>query len=181
MQEKYIQARLSGENKFQAGKIAGYAKGSCNNMEQPGHPVYERIREKCIQRGLDDDKLIDEYLEGITLAKIPDYNGRRDLNAHAQYLKQSGYLLGYTKWAQQGAVNVQINNNSRKVQINAINGIGELGEEVNLLLGIVRSEIEARKSDQLPGGDSGVADSKAYIDMDSTVTDSQNAGSGGQP
>lgn len=174
MQDQYLSNRLMGMGRNEAAIEAGYAKGSAGNLTRVEHAVQQKMREKMHRAGLSDEKLIQEYLEGMELAKRPNIDGTRPLNAHAMYLKQAGFLLGYGK--QFGpAVNVQVNNDSRKIEINGSQGLEGLGTEIAALLSMVRETITSKEHEQLHDGSVASGHTQTHIDVDSTATDSQSS------
>lgn len=158
MQDLYVAARLDGNSQKDSREIAGYGKTNNNNLEAPGHPVREKIDAALKAKGIDVDFLAKEYSEGIQMARV-DGARDKDLNSHAQYLKQLGFLMGFAK--QQPSVAVQINNTNPQPSSSEIDPAA-----VARLVDLVREEITMRDSGGVHESHSGDADSQTHPGMD---------------
>src|SRR6185295_279107 len=106
---KYAEARVAGAGEKEAKEIAGYAESTRINKIERSHTVSKEIRRVLEEKGITDETLAAEYAKGMELAK-QDGSKDKNLSAHAQYLKQLGFLLGHSK--NTPSVAVQINNHS---------------------------------------------------------------------
>lgn len=148
MQETYVAQVVDGTDRREAARIAGYSdKTPLYQIERPGGPVDSSIKKALAERGINDSFLSTEYSEGIDMAK-KDGAKNKDLNAHAQYLKQLAYLLGHGK--NTPSVAVQINNNhAGPVQPLADltpDGAREALQRVLAVIEVLGQEIGRRKS-----------------------------------
>src|SRR3990167_6128 len=141
MQNAFIQAKIEGKNHADAAREAGYAPSVVSSANELASSLQDKIRASLKARGIDEDKLAEEYAEGIVRSKLPGAK-EADHNAHAKYLLQIGYLLGHGKQSPQVAV--QINNGNDKGEV-ALNVIGR----IELLAGLIAEEISAKQSSGL--------------------------------
>ena len=108
MQQAYVGEIVKGATKEKAKEVAGYSqKTHPYQIETP--KVVSKIVEELKRQGITEERLAQEYREGIEASKKPGAR-EADHNAHAKYLLQLGYLLGYGK-KDAPSVAVQINNN----------------------------------------------------------------------
>ena len=172
MQDKYAAARVEGKSQEQAKAIAGYSpKTGTSQIERLGSPVHSKIVRALEAKGIDDDFLAAEYERGIRLAG-QDGAKEKDLNAHAQYLRQLGFLMGYAK--QPPAVAVQINNATPTAE-------GVDAESTTELLRLLREEIELRRSGPVHEEHPEPANAEAHPGVVITVTEIPKPDGRGQP
>lgn len=148
MAEKYAAARVNGAEPRAAARSAGYSDlTEIAQIERRGGPVDNLMRRSLAARGIDEDFIAKEYEKGLDLSLKPGA-GDLDCQAHAKYLLQMGYLLGYGK--QGPSVAVQINNGGAGATIPHEPGrVEDALREVRDLLGLVRAELGARDAGEL--------------------------------
>lgn len=178
-QTKYVEAKLAGKNGEEAKIIAGYSAGTIPaNIERIGGPVHSLLVKALNEKGIDESFLSDEYVKGISSATKAGAKDK-DLNAHAQYLKQLGFLLGYGKTGP-----------SIAVQVNTGAGSGddplptrELIEQVSDLVEVLKETVGRDRSSGVHAGDPGDADPDAHPGVDRPVAEEipEAPGSRGSP
>lgn len=143
MAEVYVEKRLEGQEAREAARAAGYSENTkIAEIERPHGPVATLMAQALSRCGIDADWLAGEYRKGIEQAQI-DGAREKDLNAHAQYLKQLGYLLGYGKPGP--TVAVQINNQAAPEHLEP-GRVEEALREVSVLLDELKAAIGERES-----------------------------------
>ena len=177
-QKVYVEKRLEGVEPRDAARIAGYSdRTHLHQIERPGGPVDLKLREAMEARGLDEDFLAGEYVEGIKASKLRDAR-EKDLNAHAQYLKQMGFLMGHGN-RREPTVAVQINNSTGGgPQIEDPRRIGDLIQQVTVLLEGIKNELGGREPAALREGDTPVTDPGTLDGVGPTVGGIPETGSG---
>lgn len=151
IQETYVEARVNGATQVAAREQAGYHPSYKNEL--PGSEARQRIIAELKKRGIDENFIANEFVDGITTSKAP---GARDLdlNSHGNYLKQLGWILGYGRKDSVPPVAVQINNNTGPHQELDSGSIAELAR-------LVEAEIRNRESDGVHVVDTGDEDAAA--------------------
>ena len=159
-QDAYVEARLEGIPKPEAGALAGYHPASISRLETPGTPTYSKIQKALEDKGINEDFLASEYLKGMAEAASPQ--GRvGDYTAHSKYLLQLSYLMGYGR--KDPAVAVQINNTGNPVNQEHDPERTRIAlEEATAILRVLQAEIESRKSAGVPPGSPETADVPAH-------------------
>lgn len=174
MQDVYVEKRLAGVAAGEAKLLAGYSTTThVSQIERAGGPVAEKLRLAMEKYGLDEDFLSKEYSEGIIASKGRDAR-EKDLNAHAQYLKQMGFLMGHGK-RNEPTVAVQINNQSGSAPLEDPRRIGDLIEQVTVLLKGIETELSRREPAALREGDTPTTDAGTLAGMDTPVGGTQEA------
>lgn len=177
MQDKYVEARINGHTVKESTEIAGYGSGvQANKIERLGGQVHNKMVRALADRGITEESIASEYVKGIEESKKSGAK-ERDLNAHVQYLKQLGYLLGYHKQGPQVAV--QINNTQQAPEFDP-SRIGELVNEVSGLIEFLQEEISSRKSGGVHEGDIRTQDTAAHPGVVDATTEAQAPSGGGQ-
>lgn len=178
-QDKYVQARISGKNKEEAKREAGYAATTrTDQIEKPGSPAQLKIMAELERQGIDEKFLVSSYKSA--LAESKSEKGRvGDYNAHAKLLLQMSYLMGLGKKDGPG-VAIQINNGPKGEQADA-GGYEETLREIRALRELLKEKII---DDQLPRvheRGSGPIDADAYHEVVGDAGKLPQDGSGGQP
>lgn len=178
MQQIYVDERLAGVAPADAKRLAGYSERThVNQIERPGGPVDLKLREAMDKYGLNEDFLAKEYSEGIAASK--ELRARdKDLNAHAQYLKQMGFLMGHGK-RNEPTVAVQINNSTGGSQIEDPRRIGDLIQQVTVLLEGIKNELGGREPATLREGDTSTTNTGSLDGVGETPGGIPETGSGG--
>jgi len=159
MADKFVKAKLEGKSGPDARSIAGYSpKTKVAQIERAGGPVANKMEAALEKAGIDDSFLAQEYVEGIEMAKS-DTAKKKDLGAHAQYLRQIGHILGYGT-NKTPLVAVQINNESKDTPPDDTKRVGELVEQVSDLLEGLKEEISSRGDRTIHNGCSGTSASE---------------------
>lgn len=173
-QETYVEKRMEGVPAREAARTAGYSDATkIAQIERVGGPVHEKLQQALADKGMDDKWLVGEYADGIEACKQRDARDK-DLNAHAQYLKQIGWLKGYGK--QNPLVAVQVNNQQGIPQTDDPARIGELIEQVTVLLESVKEVIGDKRPSEFREGSAGTTDAEPLGDMEQTVTEPPEIG-----
>ena len=185
MAEKYVEARIEGHNKKKSKEIAGYAEGTkTTDIERPGGPVARKMLDALKKKGIDENYLAKEYVEGIDLAKQPDAKGR-DGNAHAKYLFQVAHLLGYGK-KENPQVAIQVNNGKQSEELDedsirrSIAKTEELAEGFARLTKMVEKAIGDRNASGVSEGDSGTGNPPSHSRVVEPIIEAEEAGGGGE-
>lgn len=181
MQDRYVQARISGASANQARDIAGYSPNSNPvNLDKPNGILHSKIIDALKKKGIDDDYLATKYFELMEECSDPRYAKLKDLNAKCNALKQLGYLLGHGKRDRdRPAVAVQINNSTGKAQAHDAGTTSELISEVRDLVDAIRAETKARESAGVHEGSVEVGDAYAHPDVGPALANDADAGSRG--
>lgn len=175
-QDVYVAARLDGVEGKEAARLAGYAESSQPAMiERRGGAVHNKMIAALSRLNINEDTLAQEYVDGVKKSKR-DRNG--DYQAHAKYLLQLGYLLGYGK--QGPSVAVQINN-SGAAQPDDIDGVKRLIPEIESLLQMVKTELGRRKPDGVLEGSVETGSAEACEGVVRPPQSPQQITGGGQP
>ncbi len=148
--EKYAEARSNGATGKEAKEIAGFSSKT-NQLDLDRNPaIWNLIQQKLRDRGITEEYIAEEYASGIDKSMRPGAKQDRDHNAHATYLKQLGFLMGYTKNAP--TVAVQINQGKSDAQELDSRRVERLVEEVSGFIKLVTQEIENRNPSGVPQG-----------------------------
>lgn len=185
MAQVYVAKRLEGMGGREAMRVAGYSEHSkLTDIHRPGGPVDRELTRVFADKGITPDFLAGEYKTGIAQAQRAGAK-EKDLGAHAQYLKQIGYLLGYGRPVPAPTVAVQINNQA-PTDYNEPGRAEEALREISILLDELKTAISERESSVLPGGspaadggDSLLAETAARDGVVPSGPDSQPAPGGG--
>jgi len=159
-QDAYVEARLQGVPKPEAGALAGYPPASISRLETPGTPTYSKIQKALESQGINEDFLASEYRRGMAEAASPQ--GRvGDYTAHSKYLLQLSYLMGYGR--KDPTVAVQINNPGNTINQEHDPERTRIAlEEATAILRVLQAEIESRKPAGVPSGGPEVTDVSAH-------------------
>ena len=165
MADTYVEARLKGSSGTDARSIAGYSpKTKVAQIERAGGPVANKMAQALEERGIDDEFLANEYYEGINMSK-QDSAKKKDLGAHAQYLRQIGHLLGYGKNTNP-LVAVQINNEQKNPVADDSRPIGAVIDKIGDLLEGLKEEISSRSDRTVHNGCPGTPASESLEVVD---------------
>lgn len=177
MGEVYVEEVLKGTDRREAARIAGYSDNTgLRTIERVGGPVHSLLMRRLEDKGINEEFLAREYFNGIAQSQETGAKNK-DLNAHAQYLKQLAFLMGYGK--QNPAVAVQINNSTAPPGLDPTRA-GELIRETTALLEAVKEAISDIQSGRVHAGSPGTEDSQAHLGMaDPPATPPELGGGGG--
>ena len=186
MAGNYVDARIEGKAPREAAREAGYSDNTpIHQIERAGGPVHNLMAKALAERGIDEKFLAAEYLKGIEESKQRGAK-EADYGAHAKYLLQIGYLLGYGK--QGPSVAVQINNNDGPARKDDIERLKERMRRAEELLALFEGESGKRQSagvlegdPDAAGGDQVLANPEACPGVDPLGPDTPEALGGGQP
>lgn len=178
IQERYVDARINqGLSQEKAKLAAGYSeKTNATQIEKIGGAVHELMVKALKAKGIDEDYMATEYVDGIKAAKVAGAKDK-DLNSHAQYLKQLGYLLGYAKNAPTLAL--QLNQSQAAVGPDVAIPTRELIAEVSALVEVLKETVGRDKSSGVHAGDSGAIDADACDGVAGLAPEPQDAAGGG--
>ena len=175
-QEKYVENRVNGIPPSKAAQMAGYSPKTPPRTISHNPRVEELLKKALQEKGLDENYLIGEYSKGIESAT--QFGAKeKDLNAHAQYLKNLSYLMGYGK--RDPTVAVQINNNEAARSSDGPVPTLELIAEVSALVEILKSEVGRPPSPAIYESHTGIAAPQAHPGVDSPIAEEREIGGGG--
>lgn len=199
MQDQYVEGVVElGLAPRDAADRAGFSPTTkIADIERPGQPVFEKLEAALAKKGITYDSWAREYSLGLQKART---KGARDydLNAHATYLKQLGYL--FTRGGKSGPIIAQQINVGTGAPLGSAagqpNGSGaaagdpayddpararELVGQTEALLAALTQEIGRRRNRELRPGDPGAQDAAPLVAVEPAPRKRKAAAARGKP
>lgn len=176
-QDKFVEAKLMGASSAEAADMAGYSPNTPPGQIEKSPRVRALIEKALLEHQMDENWLVGQYKTGMEQS-LAEGAKDRDHNAHAQYLKNLGFLMGYGNKSGP-SVAVQINNNPGERESAEPCPTSELVAEVGALVKVLKDQIGSAGSGGVHADGAGAADSGACAGVVEPAQEPEASGGGG--